>query len=92
MNIALYIEDGLEQIVLTPQTDYEKKMLALLHNQQRKVEIKEGMFYHCKGGWMRHGDLGYSSYDPPGFRNENNSTILVLTEKDENENSEASQP
>lgn len=32
MKIAFYIEEGIEQIVLTPETEYETKMLALLTN------------------------------------------------------------
>ena len=35
MKIALYIEDGLEQIVLTPQTPTEKAILGKLHETSR---------------------------------------------------------
>lgn len=31
MKTALYIQDGLEQIVLTPDTGTERKILDLLH-------------------------------------------------------------
>lgn len=74
MRIAFYIEDGLEQIVLTPETDHEKKMLALLHGG-RSIEIKNGSFYHCRGGWVRHSTINYYSTQ----RDDDNSTIFVMT-------------
>ena len=53
MKIALYIEDGLEQIVLTPETETEKGILGKLHDGSRKLDIKKGSFFDCKGGWTR---------------------------------------
>jgi len=55
MKIALYIEDGLEQIVLTPQNVTEKNVLAKLHDGAREMSIHRGEFYHCQGGWLRQG-------------------------------------
>lgn len=55
MKIALYIEDGLEQIVLTPESDTEKGILGKMHDGSRQMEIKKGEFYQCRGGWVRHG-------------------------------------
>lgn len=53
MKIALYIEDGLEQIVLTPQSPSEKSILAKLTDGSRIVNIRKGSFYSCQGGWVR---------------------------------------
>ena len=53
MKIALYIEDGLEQIVLTPQSDTEKAILGKLHDGSRELSIKKGCFHVCQGGWTR---------------------------------------
>jgi hypothetical protein len=55
MKIAFYIEDGREQIVLTPQTEIEKQMLGKLHDGGRVHSILRGEFYSCRGGWTRHG-------------------------------------
>lgn len=55
MKIALYIEDGLEQIVLTPESDTEKAILGKIHDGSRELSIKRGEFYECRGGWVRHG-------------------------------------
>lgn len=53
MKIALYIEDGLEQIVLTPESDTERGIIGKLHDGSREITIKKGSFYECQGGWVR---------------------------------------
>lgn len=68
MKIALYIEDGLEQIVLTPETDTEKAIVAKLNDGEREMIVHQGEFYTCRGGWVRHGIS-------------ETSTIIVLKEK-----------
>ncbi len=45
MKIALYIEDGLEQIVLTPASEGEKDILDKLHQHGRALEIYRGELY-----------------------------------------------
>lgn len=54
MKIALYIEDGLDQIVLTPQSAIEKSILLKLE-EQTDITIRRGSFYECNGGWTREG-------------------------------------
>ena len=73
MKIALYIEDGLEQIVLTPEGDTEKNILSKLHDGTRKIEIKRGDFYECRGGWVRQAQAG------------DNSTMIVLRKAEQAE-------
>ena len=53
MKIALYIEDGREQIVLTPESDTEKSILAKMHGGSRKISLRKGGFFRCMGGWTR---------------------------------------
>ena len=60
MKIALYIEDGLEQIVLTPQTETEAGIVSKLEDGSRELSIKRGAFYECQGGWVRHKPRGRS--------------------------------
>lgn len=81
MKIALYIEDGIEQLVLTPESEHERKMLSLLHDQSRTVAIIRGSFYETRGGWVRQGYLNHQNpYD--GYlgnsRKDDESTMLVL--------------
>jgi hypothetical protein len=80
MKIALYIEDGLEQIVLTPETDTEKGILGKLHDGQRALTINRGTFYGCRGGWVRHEARG-----PFASQSDDTSTILVLRPQDQAE-------
>lgn len=74
MKIAFYMEDGIEQIVLTPQTDFEKKMLGKLHDGDRELSVKRGSFYGCQGGWTRHSMTYGVAHDEA----EDQSTMLVL--------------
>jgi len=55
MKTAIYIEDGREQIVLTPETDMEKTVLAKMGKPGRDLIIARGSFYRCQGGWTRQG-------------------------------------
>ena len=59
MKIALYIADGLTQVVLTPETNHEENVVKLLSD--KGVEwIKHGSFYETNGGWIRHSDADRS--------------------------------
>jgi len=75
MKIALYIEDGLEQIVLTPETETEQSILGNLHSGGRDLQIVRGAFYGCRGGWVRFKASSYSAY---GSLDEDDSTMIVL--------------
>jgi hypothetical protein len=59
VKISLFIEDGRDQIILTPQSDHEKSLLGKLkdiyENGQGSLSIRRGTFYHCQGGWTRQG-------------------------------------
>lgn len=77
MKIALYIEDGLEQIVLTPESDTEKGILGKLDDGSRTLSIKHGSFYQTRGGWTRYSP---SYCEPYGrSRESDDSTIIVLS-------------
>ncbi len=75
MKIALYIEDGLEQIVLTPKSETENSILGKLHDSERTLRIYQGVFYVCRGGWVRQREMFES-------REEDRSTIIVLNVKE----------
>ena len=78
MKIALYIEDGLEQIVLTPTTETEKGILGKLHDDSRELAIHRGEFYPCKGGWTRHQERRHSGIYDLNKGDGGNSTMIVL--------------
>ena len=79
MKVALYIEEGREQIVLTPENDTEKMVLAKLEDSSRSVEILHGSFFTCQGGWTRYSP---SFVEPYGRERQNDhSTMILLTAK-----------
>lgn len=55
MKIALFIEQGREQIVLTGETETENNILSSFKHKH-VVSIYEGSFYGCQGGWTRKSD------------------------------------
>ena len=81
MKIALYIEDGLEQLVLTPESKTEANILDKLHDGSRELSIQQGTFYGCRGGWTRWKDHAWSN----GVRRDDDSTMIVLRKKAESE-------
>lgn len=85
MKIALYIEDGLEQIVLTPDSEHEHKLLGYLHDDSRQLSIKRGKFYECQGGWLTQGRIGSQGIYGMGRdeRDKDESTMLVLRKREE---------
>lgn len=71
MKTAIYIEDGLTQVVLTPEKDSEKKAVELLTSGVGAVY--RGSFYENRAGWVR---FGHSHQD-------DESAILVVRKGDE---------
>lgn len=55
MKTSIYIAEGKSQVVLTPETDYEKNTLSCF-NDGSNIYIKRGSFYECHGGWLREGN------------------------------------
>jgi len=54
MKTAIYIEDGTVQVVITPETPFEKASLKMLgEDAQIDVKVFRGAFYDCRGGWVR---------------------------------------
>lgn len=53
MKTAIYIEDGVVQLVVTPESDFEKAAIETLGNGEVKAQMFFGQFYDCRGGWVR---------------------------------------
>lgn len=53
MKTAIYIEDGVVQLVLTPESDFEKNALKSFQTEPLKAQMFTGTFYDCNGGWTR---------------------------------------
>lgn len=78
MKTAIYIEDGLTQLVLTPESAFEKGVVSRVNKGEQQVRIYTGEFYHCQGGWVRH-KAPYQGYGAP----KDDSLIIVLEIKSE---------
>lgn len=53
MKTAIYIEDGVVQLVITPETDFEKNAVKSFTDKPLETKIFSGSFYDCRGGWVR---------------------------------------
>lgn len=54
MKTAIYIEDGVVQLVLTPENEFEQNALNSFKDKNIQTTIMHGQFYACQGGWFRH--------------------------------------
>jgi hypothetical protein len=64
---ALLLKEHRQQIVLTPETDFEKDVIKKVHalttvpqpfeDKQKPIpaQIYLGEYYNCQGGWTREG-------------------------------------
>jgi hypothetical protein len=75
MKTAIYIEDGVVQLVITPESDFEKNALkAFEANGDVSAQIFRGTFYDCRGGWVRQKQY----YSPMYGDMDHNDQSLIL--------------
>lgn len=74
MKTAIYIEDGVVQLVLTPESDFEKNALKSFQKEPLKAQMFSGSFYDCRGGWTRQTQT-YPSY---GYEEIKDDVSLIL--------------
>lgn len=56
MKTAIYVEDGVTQIVLTPVTAFEQEILARISREEVvQVRVAKGAFRRDPEGWQRFG-------------------------------------
>jgi hypothetical protein len=54
MKTAIYIEDGVVQLVLTPESEFEKNAMGAFDKDGAlAAKLYRGSFYDCRGGWTR---------------------------------------
>jgi len=51
MKTAIYIEDGVVQLVITPESEFEKDSIKIFENNCIDAKLFSGSFYDCRGGW-----------------------------------------
>ena len=79
MKTAIYIEDGVVQLVLTPESDFEKSAMSGFMEGEIKAEMFSGSFYDCRGGWVRQS----SHYQEHQFHQKHDDKSLILKIKED---------
>ena len=82
MKVAVYLEEGFTQLIITPEDEPEKKALALIDGQ--KISVHRGEFYHCRGGWVVSKDSPSHSASMYASTNRNAvDSLIIVVEKTE---------
>jgi hypothetical protein len=79
MKTAIYIEDGTVQLVVTPESEFEKNAISTLRDKAIDAKVFAGSFYDCRGGWVRqsaHYGQAYGAHE-----SNDQSLILRVSEK-----------
>ena len=73
MKTAIYIEDGTVQLVITPESDFEKNALSQFTGKELSAKLFSGSFYDCRGGWVRQ-----SKHYPQHWQGDSHDQSLML--------------
>jgi|GEM_PF-2110748 len=57
MKTAIYIEDGTVQLVISPESEFEKNALRSFEDRPMDAHIFSGSFYDSRGGWVKQSDF-----------------------------------
>ena len=80
MKTAIYIEDGVVQLVITPESEFEKSALKSFGSDGISAEIFRGTFYDCRGGWVR--QTQHHGNHLQGFESSEDNSLIIKV-KDE---------
>ena len=75
MKTAIYIEDGVVQLVLTPESEFEKNAVGSFKQKDIEVKIFDGAFYDCRGGWTRQTE--YTNFSPYGSARDRDNSLII---------------
>ncbi len=78
MKTAIYIEDGTVQLVITPESDFEKDAMRSFGDGPIEAKMFRGSFYDCRGGWVRQSQYNAHMHDLSCDR-EDRSLILRMS-------------
>lgn len=88
MKTAIYIEDGVVQLVLTPESKFEKGAMADFHDKILQVKFFSGSFYDCRGGWVRQSSH-YPQFHQGMPRNDDDQSLILRIAENQGEQSES---
>lgn len=75
MKTAIYIEDGTIQLVITPESEFEKSAMSSFTGKELDAKIFSGSFYDCRGGWIRQN--GYFNGGMYGSSDNNDKSLIL---------------
>ena len=81
MKTAIYIEDGVVQLVLTPEGEFEVNALSSFIGSELSVKIFSGTFYDCRGGWTRQTEINNNPMMIYSDQRARDSSIILRVEK-----------
>lgn len=79
MKTAIYIEDGVTQVVLTPESEFEKGVIQQMSESKAALKLFSGSFYDCRGGWIRQTNHFPNAWDPKI----NDKSIMIRLDKED---------
>ena len=53
MKTAIYVADGITQLVITPETEFEKEVFDKVNDKLLSAKIMTGSFYERQAGFVR---------------------------------------
>ncbi len=77
MKTAIYIEDGTVQLVITPETNFEKNALTTMREKPLDAKLFDGSFYDCRGGWVKQTANHRTGMHGNGYANDSSLIIRV---------------
>ncbi|HRZ18351.1 MAG TPA: hypothetical protein P5141_12370 [Candidatus Hydrogenedentes bacterium] len=80
MKTAIYIEDGTVQLVITPESDFEKDAMRTFGEGPVRAQMFRGTFYDCRGGWVRQSEYNAHLHDLSSDQGDR-SLILRMSNK-----------
>ena len=72
MKTAIYIEDGIVQLVITPESEFEKNALSTFQSAPIEAKLFSGSFYDCRGGWVMQ-----TGHYPQGMDNHKDRSLII---------------
>lgn len=81
MKTAIYIEDGVVQLVITPESEFEKSALRSFEEKPMEAKVFAGTFYDCRGGWVRQAGYFGGGMFQGGDNNDRSLILRMATAK-----------
>jgi hypothetical protein len=81
MKTAIYIEDGTVQLVITPESDFEKDAMRTFGDGEIDAKMFRGSFYDCRGGWVRQSEYRSHCYSISSPEFDDHSLIIRVSDK-----------